>query len=292
MVRFFQMKGVVMETRRAMFAGSWYPGTASECEREIQQFLKEGLSAQVDKPVGGIVPHAGWMFSGSIACNVINNMKNGGSPDTIVIFGKHMRPSAPLTILAEGAWETPFGDIEIDDKLANELIPLHRFSVETPGAGTPDNTIELQLPFIKYFFPEARIVPIGAPPNEIAAAVGKSAAQISRDLDIRLKTVGSTDLTHYGVNYGFMPRGTGPDAVEWVKNENDKRVVDAMLQMDESRVVQEGLENQNACCPGAAAAAIALGKTMGSKQGHLLKYATSYDVNPGSSFVGYAGIVF
>ncbi len=281
-----------MEKRRAMFAGSWYPGSASECEGEIQQFLKEGLSVPVDKPVGGIVPHAGWIFSGSIACNVINNMKNGVETDTIVIFGKHMRPSAPLTILAEGAWETPFGDIEIDDKLAKELISQHRFSVETPGGGTPDNTIELQLPFIKYFFPEARIVPIGAPPNEIAAAVGKSAAQISRDLDIRVKTVGSTDLTHYGANYGFMPKGTGPDAVEWVKNENDKRVVDAMLQMDESRVVQEGLENQNACCPGAAAAAMSLGKTLGSKQGHLLKYATSYDVNPGSSFVGYAGIVF
>ena len=64
--------------RKAMFAGSWYPTGASECEGEINSFLEAGKN--INSPdrslVGGIVPHAGWYFSGSIACNVISRLKS------------------------------------------------------------------------------------------------------------------------------------------------------------------------------------------------------------------------
>ena len=64
--------------RRPMFAGSWYPSSASDCEREITGFLAEGkkLKPPDRKLVGGIVPHAGWYYSGSIACNVISSLKS------------------------------------------------------------------------------------------------------------------------------------------------------------------------------------------------------------------------
>ena len=62
------------KVRKAVFAGSWYPSSASECEREITGFLEEGknLNPPGRALVGGIVPHAGWYYSGSIACNVIH----------------------------------------------------------------------------------------------------------------------------------------------------------------------------------------------------------------------------
>ncbi len=104
--------------------------------------------------------------------------------------------------------------------------------------------------------------------------------------------IGSTDLTHYGPNYGFTSKGAGPKAVDWVRNQNDRRVIDAMARMDPEAVIREGLSNDNACCCGAAAAAIAVGKAMGAKKADKLVYATSYDKSPGDSFVGYVGMLF
>jgi len=53
-----------METRKAAFSGSWYPASASECERQIKKFLTEpGFEEISDREFrGGIVPHAGWYF--------------------------------------------------------------------------------------------------------------------------------------------------------------------------------------------------------------------------------------
>jgi hypothetical protein len=104
--------------------------------------------------------------------------------------------------------------------------------------------------------------------------------------------LGSTDLTHYGYNYGYTPKGVGEEAVNWVKNENDKRVVDLMVAMDAPAVVEESLKNYNACCSGAAATAIAAAKGLGAEKGEKLVYCTSYDIRPDSSFVGYVGILF
>ena len=107
-----------------------------------------------------------------------------------------------------------------------------------------------------------------------------------------MKVLGSTDLTHYGHNYGFAPKGTGSNAVDWVKNQNDQRVIDALLALEPERVIQEATANQNACCAGAAATAISAGKALGASQADTIDYTTSYDKSPSDSFVGYVGIVF
>jgi AmmeMemoRadiSam system protein B len=283
----------IMNARRAIFAGSWYPGNAAECEREIEGFLREGKSkpALNRKRVGGIVPHAGWYFSGSIACNIIHYLAEE-SPDVIVIFGMHLHPGSPNYIMAEGAWETPFGDLQIEEKLAKELVGRFPFTIETVQRFTRDNTVELQLPFIKYFFKDAKIVPMGVPPAEASLEIGKAVADISKKLGLRAKVIGSTDLTHYGSNYGFTPKGSGIKALDWVRNENDRSVIEAMVDMDPLRVIREGVTKHNACCAGAAATAINAGKHLGSHGAESLFYATSYDKNPGESFVGYSGIVF
>jgi MEMO1 family protein len=283
-----------MEVRKSVFSGSWYPDTPEACEKEIQSFLKEYPVKTIAQRTltGGIVPHAGWYFSGSIACNVIHCLKDENPPDVVVIFGMHLHPRSPSYIMTRGAWETPFGAIEIQTSLAGELVKRFAFQVETAENFTRDNTIELQLPFIKYFFKDAKIVPMGVPPTQKSLEIGKAAADISQDLGLRINVIGSTDLTHYGMNYGFVSHGTGPSALEWVRNENDRRAIEAMLAMDPEKIISEALTNQNACCSGAAATAIAAAKRLGADKAETIAYATSYDKSPGDSFVGYAGIVF
>jgi MEMO1 family protein len=282
-----------MKTRKADFAGSWYPGSASGCEKEINKFLKEKtIPLSLGRsPVGGIVPHAGWFFSGSIACNVIKALDDS-PPDVIVIFGMHLHPSSPFYLMKEGAWDTPFGEILIDMTIAGELAKKFPFIIETADNYSRDNTIELQLPFIKYFFKDTKIIPIGVPPIKKSLEIGISAVKLANHYGVSLKIIGSTDLTHYGLNYGFTPKGTGQSALDWVRNENDRRLIDKMLVMEPEAILQEALTSQNACCAGAAATALAAGKQLGAKNAQAIAYATSHDKSPGDSFVGYVGILF
>ncbi|RLB07624.1 MAG: AmmeMemoRadiSam system protein B [Deltaproteobacteria bacterium] len=278
--------------RPAVFARlGWYPASRSECERMIKEWSRNGVKIKSEeiKGVGGIVPHAGWFFSGEIACTVFRCISEIIEPETVVIFGKHLTVGSRKSIMLEGYWETPFGEIEIDSELAQKIAEGQDFLIESSTYFEEDNTIELQLPFVKYFFPSAKLVPIGAPPTEEMLYIAREIAHLCKDK--RVIAIGSTDLTHYGPNYGFIPAGIGASALQWSK-QNDKRVIDRMLKLDPEGVIEEAFENHNACCPGAAASAICMAKELGAVKGEMLMYATSYEKSPGSSFVGYVGVVF
>jgi AmmeMemoRadiSam system protein B len=108
----------------------------------------------------------------------------------------------------------------------------------------------------------------------------------------KIAVVGSTDLTHYGDNYGFSPHGRGPDAVRWVKEVNDRRVVEALLSMDLEKAIELAGREQSACSVGGAVTAARFAQKLGARNGQLLEYRTSYDISPSPFFVGYAGIIY
>lgn len=282
-----------MEIRQAQFMGSWYPKSAAECEKQIQEFIKDKVDELEDgvKKTGGIVPHAGWFYSGKIAARVIAALREEEDPDLIAVFGMHLGPNHPNFIMAKGAWETPFGPIEIAEDVAAQLSQGFAFNMETAERHIQDNTIELQLPFIKYFFPKTRIVPIGVAPGSRSLAIGEALVDIAGHFGQSVKVLGSTDLTHYGSNYGFSPAGSGDKAVTWVRD-NDKKLVDCILTLDAKGVLAQARENSNACCSGATATAIAAAKRLGAQKAQVLEYLLSYDVSPAESFVGYVGAVF
>jgi len=285
-----------MEIKPTAFSGSWYPGSAAECETAIQDFLEP--KPDPGNNIGGIVPHAGWVYSGGIACRVIASLVSPApAPDTIVLFGAHMHPSSPPFILASGAVDTPLGHIEADGELAAVVVkeiagnsnPIRSlFPADFPD----ENTLELQLPFIRYFFPDARILICGVPPSDLAGRIGEAVVGGAKELGRVVRIVGSTDMTHYGPNFGFEPAGTGAAAVEWVKRENDAGAVRALEKMDVRQIISQGLSNHNMCCSGAAAAAAAACKKMGAAKGVCLDYATSYETSRSASFVGYCGMVY
>lgn len=282
-----------MAKRKADLAGSWYPARASDCEKTIEEFSRSAAPCPAGETFfGGIVPHAGWVYSGSIACNVIRCMSGSAIPETMLMFGRHLHPSSGNYLMKEGTWATPFGDLELDYELGERLSREFPFRVETPDNYDQDNTIEVQLPFIKYFFPETRILPVGLPPNAASLAIGEKVVELGESLGRTMMVLGSTDLTHYGLNYGFTPKGVGGTAVDWVKEDNDRKVIDRILGMDSKGVIDEALTNHNACCSGAAAAAISAARKLGARKAEKLVYATSYDIRPDHSFVGYVGVVF
>lgn len=279
-----------MERRRSAFSGSWYPGTAHECRAEIETFLVEKAGPAKGRFVGGIVPHAGWYFSGSIACRTIASLTPA---EVVAVFGMHMPATGKPVTLGAGSWQTPFGDIPIHAELA--ALAADRAGIRVQGSsGFPEeNTIELQLPFVRYFFPSASLVAVGVPASlQTAVEVGEAVVEAAAGLGVSLVVIGSSDMTHYGANYGFFPVGSGRKAYDWVRKTNDRSALDAMLAMDEATVIDQAGTRHNLCCAGAVAAATAAAKKLGAERGVELDYATSYEKHPGESFVGYSGVLF
>ncbi len=290
-----------MRTRTPVVAGQFYPGSRDGCLEQIREAL---ASRPVDGPVperivGGIVPHAGWTFSGDLAAMVFAAVKRQRETvDTFIIFGTaHSYFGALPAIDDSDAWQTPLGAIEIDSAFRDALL-AKKVVIRLAEAHEYEHSVEVQVPFVQHLFPEARLVPIVTPPVDAAIALGEAVAEVIADQGRTAVCIGSTDLTHYGPRYGFTPMGKAPDGLQWAANVNDRQFIDLALSLDAQRLLSEAIEKANACGPGAAAAAIAAAHKLGAVKGQLLAYTNSNEVMlrkmgaTSRDSVGYAAIVF
>jgi hypothetical protein len=208
--------------------------------------------------------------------------------DTIVIIGGHLGPADGILCAFEDSYETPFGLISAD----MELLAALRAAIPVTEDRSADNTVEVQLPFVRYLFPGSRVLGMRASPSRDADRLGKALAEAARGLGRRVGVAGSTDLTHYGSSYGFVPAGTGNRALRWVREVNDRRFIESLLAMEFDSALERALKERSACSAGGALAALSFARENGVREGKLLRYSTSYDIHPGESFVGYAGILY
>jgi MEMO1 family protein len=276
-----------MRIRERVLPPGWYPGNAAEVRRTIEGYIA-AESAPECRAVAGVAPHAGWAFSGRIALRVLLNFRR--PVETVAVVGGHLSPSAGVLAAFEEGYETPLGVLEADLELLEKISG----SVSSPlrEDRSPDNTVEVQLPLVKYLFPESRALALRAAPSEAAEELGRAIRKAADSLGRTVAVLGSTDLTHYGPNYGFSPAGRGERAVEWVKEVNDRGFIDKLLDLDGPGALRHAGEHQSACSAGAAVAAISFARASGVERGALVEYLTSYDIYPDDSFVGYAGIVY
>lgn len=271
--------------RKRTLPAGWYPETAGETLKILDKWSDMAGFSGSDG-VSAIVPHAGWFFSGFISFSTISRLQK--DPDTVVIAGGHLPGGADPVVFNYEELETPLGVIKTDTQLLQELSANNFFTEDM----VPDNTVEVQLPIVKYLFPESRVVAFRIGAGKESDKIGKAIYKASERLNKKIIVIGSTDLTHYGPSYGFTPEGTGKSAEKWVKEVNDKRIIDAMLAMEYMKVLDLGNREKSACSSGAAACAISFALEKGVSKGNLIKYSVSSDIYPGESFVGYAGIVY
>jgi MEMO1 family protein len=290
-----------MQIRKPIVAGQFYPDDRETCLAQIRACLptevpEEGLPRPL---VGGLVPHAGWTFSGAVAALVFCALQRGrGSVGTFVIFGAaHGYFGAQPAVDGSEAWDTPLGRMRIDESLRQALVDSGTAVVDS-SAHRSEHSIEVQVPFLQHLFPDARILPILVPVNDSALKLGRTLAEKTRGSDATTIYIGSTDLTHYGPHYGFTPMGVGSEALHWASDVNDRKFIDLALGLEPERLLASALENGNACGPGAAAAAVAAAKRLGARQGVLLAHTNSNEVmlremgTARADSVGYAAIVF
>ena len=269
---------------------------AGDCARMADGFLAAASTPQEPGHiVAGVVPHAGWRYSGAVAAQVFGAIQRKQQVDTFIIFGAIHRWAGRNAVYADGAWSTPLGTVKIDEPLAHDILAgCDGLLADDPQAHNGEHAIEVQLPFVKHLFPRAQVVPISVNPDSRAVDVGRCVAEVVKSSDGSIVIIGSTDLTHYGEPYRFMPAGVGEHARQWMSS-NDRRMIELAQNMDSGGIVGEAVEHQNACGAGALAATVAAAEALGAARGRLLDYRTSFDAAPEPVFrfaVGYAGIVF
>jgi AmmeMemoRadiSam system protein B len=290
-----------MQTRKPIVAGQFYPAGRNSCLDEIKECLRQEKPAESlpDTIVAGIVPHAGWTFSGQLAAMVFSAIKQRHDKvNTFIIFGAaHGYYGTSPAVYDKGSWLTPLGEVAVDEELADAVLKTDT-AVSDTSAHQDEHSIEVQVPFIQHLFADAKILPILTPPNEQSIPLGEDVADIIKQQKKKIICIGSTDLTHYGPRYGFAPMGTGAKGLRWASEVNDKEFIDFALKLQPQKMLASAAENYNACGAGAAAAAVAAAQKLGRTKGLLLAHTNSNEVMlekmgySSTEAVGYAAIVF
>ena len=262
-----------MERRMPVAANAFYEGTPEACRRHVEKLLRGASPPEgVGEPVGAIVPHAGWVFSGATAAKTLACFRDA-APELFVLCGAVHRPaSRHAQAHPEGVWVTPLGEMEVD---AEALAAVKNAGIEvSSGNHKSEHSIEVQLPLIQALCPHAMILPIGVPHDERAASEGLKIGEALKGLAKKCAVVGSTDLTHYGMGYAGPTHGPLPQAMPWMR-ENDARFIRLVEALDADAVVPEAAEHANACGAGAVAATMAAARVLGATRGVKIEYTTS-----------------
>jgi MEMO1 family protein len=278
-----------MILREPCLPPGWYPRQTGA----IEDFLGPIKKAKDTPPLSqaAIAPHAGWYYSGRLAALAVSSLDT--QADTVAVIGGHLPEGMPVLSAREDGVKTPLGAMMIDKELREA------FEKRIPASPDryQDNTVEVLLPIVRYFFPEAKLLWLRFPAELSSYEAGKILAETASDMGRRIVVLSSTDLTHYGRNYGFSPKGTGKPALDWVRKTNDIAFINAVLEGEPSMVLKRADEDRSACSAGAVLGALGFAAQMG-KKARLLEYSTSADVIASEdneipdSFVGYAAISF
>jgi AmmeMemoRadiSam system protein B/AmmeMemoRadiSam system protein A len=263
--------------RKPVVAGQFYPASASQLRKMISTFIDE--RAEKEEVLGLVSPHAGYIYSGAVAGAVISRIK---FKDTFIILGpNHSGMGKPLSIMTEGSWKTPLGEVEIDSELGKRILANSSHLQEDFAAHQYEHSIEVQIPFLQYFKPDIRIVPIilAYASAEAFKEIGREIAQAVRELKREVVIMASSDMTHY-------------EPQESAK-EKDAQAIDAILNLNEDELLRRVAELDISMCGYAPTVSlISAAKELGARTAELVKYQTSGDTTGDySSVVGYAGII-
>jgi AmmeMemoRadiSam system protein B len=274
-----------MPLRPAAVAGTWYPGNAGALTRDVDGYLQSAPDWTGGRLRAVIAPHAGLMFSGPVGAHAYK-AASASTYDVVVLAGpSHYVAFDGVSIYPEGAFATPLGSAEIDIPLARALL-AYPVIQPLPAAHQREHSLEMQLPFVRRLFPDARIVPLvmGFQTRDTISALATALAATCTDE--RILIVASTDLSHYF---------DAPTA-----RELDGRVAEHVAAFDApglldtfERYPEHERGRYVACGGGPAIAVMMAARTLGARGARVLKYAHSGDISgDNAAVVGYLAAAF
>jgi hypothetical protein len=276
-----------MYIRTPAVAGMFYSSEKKELKKTIKEcFLHKfgpGMippSKTRKKIFGVICPHAGYMYSGPIACHSFYAISSE-IPELFIIVGpNHWGIGSSVATMKDCKWNTPLGDVEVDSEAVEEILHLSEIIEIDSLAHTREHSLEVQIPILQEVYSDFKILPISLinQNKDTSEEIGQAMAKIAEKKNVMI--IGSSDFTHYEQNE--------------FAHEQDMALIEPILGLNVEnfyRVLED--RNVSACGYGAIASTMIACKKLGATKGELLKYATSGDITGDkNSVVGYGSIVF
>ena len=267
--------------RNTVVAGSFYDSDPENLRREVDFLLNEANAPKLKGHIRGLVaPHAGYMYSGSVAAAAYRILK-GSSYEAVFLVGpSHQEYFNGVTIYPGDAYQTPLGQIPINKEFRAALIRQSPIIQLSDAGHRAEHSLEVQLPFLQRVLGDFSIVPliIGNQTKEYCLNLGKAIAVVARRRNVLL--VASSDLSHYHPY---------DDAVKL-----DQQVISHVAAFDEHELMDR-LDNEKveACGGGSLVAVMHALKLLGANRSHVLLYSNSGDVTGDkSAVVGYCSAAF
>ncbi|PIU75851.1 AmmeMemoRadiSam system protein B [Candidatus Pacearchaeota archaeon CG06_land_8_20_14_3_00_35_12] len=289
--------------RKEAYAGKFYPSDADELKKTIKK-LAENLKIEriKKKIIAGISPHAGYIYSGKAAAEVYYAIseswkKEKARPELFIILGtNHTGYATSDFSLSMEDFETPLGIAKNDCQFGKKLLELA--SKEEIGLKKDENahlaehSIEVQIPFLQYFFKNFKILPIlinnYSPDScgELASLLFDAIKKSKKNAMI----IASSDFTHFGYMYGFMPFTADIKKQLYAL---DNKAINAICNLDVLAFMKISSKT-TICGAGPISVAIEFARKYSSEVA-VLDYYTSADIAKEEGYknaVGYAAIVF
>jgi AmmeMemoRadiSam system protein B len=264
-------------------SGTFYPGTRAELCRLFENFEKEKVKKEISAdPIGGIVPHAGYVFSGLTAYSTYSEIFSRRKFQNVIVLGpSHYAFLKGVALWPEGKWVTPLGEIDISTEIT-EPLKLKEPFVNSPELHRDEHSIEVQIPFLQFLNPDCKIVPllVGDMDLPMIENAAQTLAELSQEYGALV--IASSDLYH-----GYSHR----ECVE-----TDNRTISTILDLDVKTFCDKAAKGEVMACGeiGIAILLNILKNLMKKTEGYLLHYTNSAEVtgSRGGYVVGYAGIIF
>jgi AmmeMemoRadiSam system protein B len=185
-------------------AGTWYPADRATLAREVERLLAGVPAVGGPVPTGLLVPHAAYLYSGAAAAAGYVQVRGSRHRRVVVLAPSHHQGFRGAVVLPRDGYETPLGVMPVDRESVTALCgrPLVRADARP---FEDEHALEIQLPFLQVVLPAAHLVPVlvgmlrDDEPDALAASL-RGCLQAPDTL-----AVVSSDLTHYGARFDFLP---------------------------------------------------------------------------------------
>lgn len=264
--------------RKPAVSGAFYPASAAALREMLARQIPAGHDLLEARAF--IVPHAGYVYSGATAGITYSRIKLRRR--FLALCPNHTGLGDPIAIMSRGSWQTPLGQVEIDESLARDLLAESELASESFPAHQYEHALEVHLPFLQFLLGDSfRFVPIVIGISNLAGLLdlGSCLARIASRSEEPVQILASSDMNH------FEPAPT--------TRRKDQLAIERILDLD-----CEGLyrtihrEGISMCGYGPAVAAIKAAVLLGARKAELVSYSHSGEVTgDDSSVVGYAGLV-
>ena len=283
------MAGPLPSVKEAHLAGRWYPLAPAELAESVRGLLAAGGPPR-SGVVAVVVPHAAYQYSGPTAAQGFA-AAGAGIDRAIVLAPSHFAHFRGAAVLPMSGYRTPLGVVPIDAEATAALAraPLVR---PNPAVFMREHALEIQLPLLQGLAPECALVPLlvgSLEPGDAAAL----AAALRPLLEPGTLLVASSDLTHYGRRFDYLPvPATDAPSVAAAVRRLDDGALDRIVARDADGFVAY-VEQSGATICGRSPIEVLLRALPDGARGERLAYTTSLEVTGDYEHtVSYAAVAF